>query len=327
MKKIWFKFATFYGGGGLGSWGTVKAGGIELFNIDNGSIQEKVYKKNFKAPYLKMDALKANVKTVNQELKKKGVKLVIKPGSIDLIILSAPCTGISRRNRLRHPFSKVNFLLLDCPRAIREFKPKIAIIENVESILDKEMKPLLDLFLAKCGALTEYNFQWRVLNAKDYSVPQSRLRFIVILVRKDVGKPVWPKPTTKDYKSLELRNVLPGIVAFDAGGSRKAVKDKNGNKVAKMDKWTPADRPVGTLTATGGEKFLDIRNKKRKPSIRERQILCTAQDMNFEGLKYNEAVEVLGNGIMPNFIKAVVENLAKQLLQKSSKTKVKPVRK
>ena len=94
-----------------------------------------------------------------------------------------------------------------------------------------------------------------------------------------------------------------------------------------MDKWTPADRPVGTLTATGGEKFLDIRNKKRKPSIRERQILCTAQDMNFEGLKYNEAVEVLGNGIMPNFIKAVVENLAKQLLQKSSKTKVKPVRK
>ena len=141
------------------------------------------------------------------------------------------------------------------------------------------------------------------------------------MVRKDVGKPVWPKSTTKDYKSLELRNVIPGIIAFDAGGTRKSVRDKTGKKIARMDKWTPADRPVGTLTATGGEKFLDRNHKKRKPSIKERQILCTAQDMNFDGLKYNEAVEVLGNGIMPNFIQTVTANLAKQLLVKKGSTK------
>jgi DNA (cytosine-5)-methyltransferase 1 len=215
MKKVRFKFASIYSGGGFGSNGAHNAGGQEIFAVDFNKVAEKVFRKNNPAvPFFNINALDVSArKMIALGLKEKDVN------NIDILILSPPCTGISRVNILRHPFLPVNMLFADCPRLVKEFKPKIAIIEDVAGLLDNCMKPLLKLFITRCRALKDYNFDYRILNANDFGVPQSRSRFVAVLVRKDVGKPIFPGPTTKDYEALYLNRLFPDVVGFDAGGT------------------------------------------------------------------------------------------------------------
>ena len=307
MKKIRFKFASVYSGGGLGSFGAHKAGGQDIFAIDFNKTAEKVYRKNAKkAAFFNMNALDVTFqKMLELGLNEKDIR------NIDILILSPPCTGISRRNFYRHPFLPVNMLFLDCIRLVNEFKPKVAIIEDVDALLDDLMKPLFALFLSKCRALTDYNFDYRILNANDFGVPQSRKRFVGMLVRKDVGVPVFPKPNTKDYEALYLNRLFPDVVGFDAGGVRKKLKSKNTDEViGKRAKWKHTNQVCGTLTATAGESFLDLKTGARKISRDERLIICGAQDMNFEGVTDRELDFVTGNGIMPPFMEAICNRLA-----------------
>jgi hypothetical protein len=202
-------------------------------------------------------------------------------------------------------------LFLDCPRIVQQFKPKVAIIEDVQGLLDDIMLPLLTLFVSRCRQLSDYNFEYRILNANDYGVPQVRRRFVAMLVRKDVGMPVFPEPTTKDYEALYLNRLFPNVVAFDAGGTRKKVFSKGtGEFIGLSNKWVHANQPCGTLTATAGEKFLDIKTGIRKITRDERIILCGAQGMNFDDVTDRELDFVTGNGIMPPFMEAICKKIA-----------------
>lgn len=305
MKKIRFKFASVYSGGGFGSNGAHNAGGQEIFAIDLNKTAQKVFSKNFpNVPFFNMNALDVTAhKMIELGLKAKDVR------NIDILLLSPPCTGISRRNIHRHPFLPVNLLLLDCPRLVREFKPKVAIIENVDGIEDDVMQPLLTLFIAKCHALTDYNFQYKILNANDFGVPQRRKRFVAMLVRKDIGVPVFPEPTTKDYEALYVNRLFPNLVGFDAGGSRRKILSKTGEQIGKRNKWTHTNQPCPTLTATGGEKVLDIIERVRDVNRQERIVFCGAKSMNFDGITDSELRFVSGNGIMPPFMEAICNRI------------------
>jgi site-specific DNA-cytosine methylase len=308
MKKIRYKFASVYSGGGLGSFGAHKAGGKEIFAVDFNKKAKKVFRKNFPdSPFFNMNALNVSFhKMIELGLKENDIR------NIDILLLSPPCTGISRRNIHRHPFNPVNLLLLDCPRLVNEFKPKVAIIENVDSILDDVMEPLLTLFIAKCNALTDYNFEYKILNANDFGVPQIRKRFVAMLVRKDIGVPVFPEPTTTDYEALYLNRLFPDVVGFDAGGIRKKVySETTGKVIGIQNKWKHNNQTCGTLTATGGEKFMDIKTGLRNIRPDERLIICGAQEMNFEGINPRDVDFVTGNGIMPPFMEAICNTIAK----------------
>lgn len=306
MKKTGFKFGSVYSGGGLGSFGAHKAGGQEVFAVDSNKIAEKVFRSNFpEVTFHNMNALKVT-KGKMTELGHNKNEL----DNLDLLLLSPPCTGISRVNINRHPFLSVNCLLLDCPRLVREFTPKVAIIENVEGLQDDVMKPLLSLFISKCKALTDYNFEYRILNANDFGVPQRRKRFIAMLVRNDVGVPVFPEATTKDYEALYINRLFPNVIGIDAGGARKKILSNSGDQVGKRNKWTHTNQPCPTLTATGGELVLDIREGIREINRQERIVFCGTQGMNFEGITDKELRFVSGNGIMPPFMEAICNAIA-----------------
>jgi site-specific DNA-cytosine methylase len=307
MKNIGFKFASVYSGGGLGSFGAHKAGGQEVFAVDYNKIAEKVFRNNFPdVPFHNMDALNVT-KDKMIELGHNKNELE----NLDLLLLSPPCTGISRVNINRHPFMPVNSLLLDSPRLVREFTPKVAIIENVEGILDDVMKPLLSLFISKCKALTDYNFEYRILNANEFGVPQRRKRFIAMLVRKDVGMPIFPEPTTKDYEALYINRLFPNLIGIDAGGTRKKILSDSGDQIGKRNKWTHTNQPCPTLTATGGELILDILDGVREMNRHERIAFCGTQGMNFEGITDKALRFVSGNGIMPPLMEAICNTLTK----------------
>lgn len=84
--------------------------------------------------------------------------------------------------------------------------PKYVMFENVKNLVSKkfmsDFNDLLDV-LNELG----YNTYWKVLNAKDYGIPQNRERVFAISIRKDIddGKFEFPQPFDN---GVRLKDVL-----------------------------------------------------------------------------------------------------------------------
>ena len=63
--------------------------------------------------------------------------------------------------------------------------PKYLILENVKALVGKKFKKQFDEWINTLDELGYYTC-WKVLNAKDYGVPQSRERVFAISIRKDI---------------------------------------------------------------------------------------------------------------------------------------------
>ncbi len=79
-------------------------------------------------------------------------------------------------------------------RILRYKKPAVSIIENVKNLTGKRFKKEFETVLSDLDE-AGYNSYWKVLNAKDFGIPQNRERVFIISVRKDLdnGKFVFPQ--------------------------------------------------------------------------------------------------------------------------------------
>jgi DNA (cytosine-5)-methyltransferase 1 len=85
-------------------------------------------------------------------------------------------------------------------RIIGRLLPKVVIFENLKGItFDKHSEYFGSVLLALTGL--GYEWDWRVLNAADYGVPQTRQRCFIV-ARRDGGRIVWPLPTHTEDAGL-----------------------------------------------------------------------------------------------------------------------------
>lgn len=113
----------------------------------------------------------------------------------DLWTYSFPCTDISlagKQEGLTDETGKQtrSGLLFEVERLLKKSvedgnQPKYLLLENVKNLVGKKFKPDFDRWLKTLDGLG-YNNYWKVLNAKDYGVPQNRERVFVVSIRKDV---------------------------------------------------------------------------------------------------------------------------------------------
>ena len=113
----------------------------------------------------------------------------------DGIIGGPPCQSWSLAGKMLGAKDKRGMLFYEYVRVIREKKPKFFVAENVPGIVSSahiaEFKKLLSLF-EEAG----YALSYKVLDARDYGVPQERKRVIIVGYRKDLGiKFEFPRPT------------------------------------------------------------------------------------------------------------------------------------
>ena len=114
------------------------------------------------------------------------------PKDIDLITYGFPCQDISLAGKQRGLFNNDGTqtrsgLFFEALRIIEATKPKIAIAENVKNLTGKKFKEQFELVL-KSLEEAGYSNYWKVLNAKDYGIPQNRERVFIISIRKDIDK-------------------------------------------------------------------------------------------------------------------------------------------
>ena len=114
------------------------------------------------------------------------------PKDIDLITYGFPCQDISLAGKQKGLFNNDGTqtrsgLFFEALRIIEATKPKIAIAENVKNLTGKKFKEQFELVL-KSLEEAGYSNYWKVLNAKNYGIPQNRERVFIISIRKDIDK-------------------------------------------------------------------------------------------------------------------------------------------
>lgn len=102
-------------------------------------------------------------------------------------------------------------LLVEYLRVIRANKPNFGIYENVKNIVGRQFKDTT--FKLFTDELEEYgyNVYWKVLNAKNYGIPQNRERVYLIFIKKDLdnGKFKFPEPFDN---GIRLKDILEDVV-------------------------------------------------------------------------------------------------------------------
>lgn len=133
-------------------------------------------------------------------------------------------------------------LLWDCEKVIRVARPKYLLLENVKNLVSKKHKHNFDEWL-KILESYGYNNYWKVLNAKDYGIPQNRERVFVVSIRKDVDDGTFEFPKSQELK-LCLKDMLENEVnekfylskEIQDGFVYKPNNDENENEIPLEEK-------------------------------------------------------------------------------------------
>ena len=103
----------------------------------------------------------------------------------DLFTYSFPCQDLSVAGKQAGLGKGTRSgLLYECEKIIEAKKPKYLLLENVKNLVGKKFKPQFDEWLAYLESLGYTNY-WKVLNAKDYGIPQNRERVFVVSILGD----------------------------------------------------------------------------------------------------------------------------------------------
>lgn len=128
----------------------------------------------------------------------------------DFLTYSFPCTDIStagQQKGLAEGSGTRSSLLWECRKAIEAKRPKYLLMENVKNLVSKKFTPYLKEWLRFLEGQGYSNYT-KVLNAKDFGVPQNRERVFMVSILGEVSFH-FPKPFTLEKR---LKDVLEKYV-------------------------------------------------------------------------------------------------------------------
>lgn len=161
----------------------------------------------------------------------------------DFLLGGFPCQAFSAAGKRLGFTDTRGTLFFDVERIIKAKKPFGFILENVEGLVNHDRQNKSDKIGKTLGTILEhledlgYHINWRVLNAKDFAVPQERKRVYIVGTRKDtpnlnnfivktkyLSEVLVSGLTTAE--SIFIKQLLKNYPAESLYG--KAIKDKRG---------------------------------------------------------------------------------------------------
>lgn len=129
----------------------------------------------------------------------------------DLFTYSFPCTDISNAGR-QAGFDKGSgtrsSLLWECCKAIEVKRPKYLLMENVKSLVSQKFRPFYAKWLQYLESRGYRNFS-KVLNTKDFGVPQCRTRVFCVSILDEDSNYQFPKEMPLN---IRMKHILDGYV-------------------------------------------------------------------------------------------------------------------
>ena len=192
----------FAGCGGL-SLGLSKAGWQGIFSVEKSPDAFATFNHNFcenrtNYEFEWPDWLPCQAMTTSDLLESHTGNLLRLRGKIDLIAGGPPCQGFSMAG-LRNPEDPRNQLTDEYIDIVNLIQPKFLILENVKGFqhaFPDEHESHSEKVIAKLNESAQSGYQVfsKLLDAAKFGVPQTRKRFIMIAVRRDLdtlaGNPI-----------------------------------------------------------------------------------------------------------------------------------------
>lgn len=115
-------------------------------------------------------------------------------GKVDLFVGGSPCQSFSMVGKRKGLEDPRGLLIYEFSRLVKEIKPKIFIYENVKGLLNHGKNETWKEVEKEFKKLDPY-FHVKVLNSKDFGIPQNRERLFVVGFLESRKDFKFPKPT------------------------------------------------------------------------------------------------------------------------------------
>jgi DNA (cytosine-5)-methyltransferase 1 len=180
--------SLFSGCGGL-DLGFTKAGFKLVYANDNDRVVWETFEKNHRIPIDKRSLLNIESSEIPDA---------------DGILGGPPCQSWSLAGAMRGIKDERGQLFYEYIRVLKDKQPTFFLAENVPGIVSSTHIKEFEAILAKLSKLT-YNIAYKVIDARNYGVPQERRRVIIVGYKKSLGKRFsFPPPSHSKTGSTTL---------------------------------------------------------------------------------------------------------------------------
>ena len=133
------------------------------------------------------------------DIQKRNVKEI---PDIDIYISGFPCQPFSRANKFKTKVDPRLNLFENCLDVIIEKEPKIFILENVKTLVTLNEGSYFHEIIKRLEENNKYDIHWKVMNSKDYGIPQSRERLYIVGILKTATKDIFDFPKKRKMKNI-----------------------------------------------------------------------------------------------------------------------------
>lgn len=242
----------------------------------------------------------------------------------DIVVGGFPCQGFSVANWGRIVDDERNKLYREMVRVVLDKQPRFFVAENVKGLTSLGKGEVLEKIVSDFSQ-AGYETQWKVLNAADYGVPQKRMRFVLLGIRKDISIPhvVFPPKVSHQNPESKVRDQslklwltvgealshlpepedAPDIPNHDYSRYKLRFNGHLGNRY--IDPNQPAPTVTGRGDEKGGVVVLHHPKNHRRMSARElAAVQSFPDDFVFEGTR-TSAYRQIANAVPPALGRAI----------------------
>jgi len=251
----------------------------------------------------------------------------------DILCAGFPCQAFSISGKQRGFEDSRGTLFFDVARIVKEKRPQVVFMENVKNFAAHDNGKTISVVKSTMNELG-YSFEYAVLNATDYGIPQKRERVYMVCFRNDIDRGYFEFPHpfkltkhVEDFLLDDEENVkhlyierpdtyFNGIK--DNKYSDKSIRLGIVNKGGQGERIYSIKGIAITFSAYGGGIFSKtggylINGRTRKLHPRECARLMGYPDSYKMSTKVNQAYKQFGNSVVVDVLQYIAIQFGKSL--------------